>query len=174
RFGRLAEARPGLRVRAHLCDHGCVRVRWTGTPDVLATEGVDGAGVCAGIERASRFAERDPYRAATHNKGIMNGIDPVVIATGNDWRAVEAAAHAFAARRGRYEPLCCWRRTPDGRLEGRMELPLALGTVGGTLRVHSGARLAMKITGVGSAQELAMLAACAGMASNLAALRALA
>lgn len=174
RLAQLAVARPGLRILSNLCDRRCVRVRCTVPPDALATERFDGDEVCAAVVRASLFAERDPYRAATHNKGIMNGVDPVVIATGNDWRAVEAGAHAFAARNGRYEPLCTWRRTPDGSLEGRMELPLAVGTVGGTLRVHSGARFALRITGVNTAQELAMLAACAGVASNLAALRALA
>jgi hydroxymethylglutaryl-CoA reductase len=104
----------------------------------------------------------------------MNGIDPVAIATGNDWRAVEAGAHAFAARHGRYEPLCTWRRGDDGALVGFMEVPLALGTVGGTLRVHDGARFGLKVAGVDSAQELAMLAGCVGVASNFAALRALA
>ncbi len=173
RAAALAGARVGLRILSNLSDRRCVRVRCTVPAHVLATERFDGSEVCAAIARASRFAERDPYRAATHNKGIMNGVDPVVIATGNDWRAVEAGAHAFAARRGRYEPLCTWRAS-DGALEGRMELPLALGTVGGTLRLHAAARLALKIAGITSAQDLAMLAACAGVASNLAALRALA
>ena len=127
-----------------------------------------------GIVRASRFAEADPYRAATHNKGIMNGIDPVVIATGNDWRAVEAGAHAFAARTGVYQPLCIWRKNENGNLDGFLEIPLALGVVGGPARIHKGAALGLKMSGVSSAQELAMLAASVGMASNLAALRALA
>ena len=126
-----------------------------------------------GIVRASRFAERDPYRATTHNKGIMNGVDAVVIATGNDWRAVEAGAHAYAARSGRYAPLCVWRATATISV-GALEMPLALGTVGGPSRVHDGARLGLRIVGVSSATELAMVAACVGMASNLAALRALA
>ncbi|MCA9581888.1 MAG: 3-hydroxy-3-methylglutaryl-CoA reductase, partial [Myxococcales bacterium] len=120
------------------------------------------------------FAARDPYRAATHNKGIMNGIDAVVVATGNDWRAVEAGAHAFAARHGRYEPLCVWSKDGEGRLVGHLELPLALGIVGGPSRVHAGAQLALRASGSTSAQDLAMLVACVGMASNLAALRALA
>ena len=123
---------------------------------------------------ASRFAELDPYRAATHNKGILNGIDPVVLATGNDWRGVEAGAHAFAARTGVYRPLATWRAQEDGFLHGSLELPLAVGTVGGTLRVHPGARLALKLLCVRSAQELAMVIASVGLASNLAALRALA
>jgi len=133
----------------------------------------DGWDVIEGVVQASRFAERDPYRAATHNKGIMNGVDSVVLATGNDYRAVEAGAHAFAARTGRYQPLSTWKR--DGELlSGELVMPLALGTVGGTLRVHPTARLALKIGQVTSADDLAMLAASAGLASNLSALRALA
>ncbi|HEY5956980.1 MAG TPA: hydroxymethylglutaryl-CoA reductase [Polyangiaceae bacterium] len=128
--------------------------------------------VAEAIENASRFAERDPYRATTHNKGIMNGIDSVVIATGNDYRAVEAGAHAFAARSGAYRPLATWRRQGDG-LYGCMELPLALGIVGGTLRVHPTAQLALRLMRVSSASELAQIAAAAGLASNFAALRAL-
>ena len=108
---------------------------------------MDGEAVIDGIVNASRFAELDPYRAATHNKGIMNGIDAVVIATGNDWRAVEAGAHAFAARSRRYSPLAIWRRDGWRSRRGRLELPLALGTVGGTLRVHPAARLALRILG---------------------------
>jgi hydroxymethylglutaryl-CoA reductase len=122
---------------------------------------------------ASQFAEADPYRAATHNKGVMNGIDAVVLATGNDFRAVEAGAHAYAALSGRYRPLSVWRR--DGLdLVGELTLPLALGIVGGTLRVHPTARLALSLVGVECADDLALIAASVGLASNLAALRALA
>jgi hydroxymethylglutaryl-CoA reductase len=134
---------------------------------------MDGQAVIDGIVAASRFAELDPYRAATHNKGIMNGIDAVVIATGNDWRAVEAGAHAFAARSGQYSPLAVWRREGDA-LVGRLELPLALGTVGGTLRVHPAARLSLRLLGTDVAADLAMVTASVGLASNLAAVRALA
>jgi hydroxymethylglutaryl-CoA reductase len=134
---------------------------------------MDGQAVIDGIVNASRFAELDPYRAATHNKGIMNGIDAVVIATGNDWRAVEAGAHAFAARSGQYSPLSIWRRDGDS-LAGFLEMPLALGTVGGTLRVHPSARLSLKIAGVETSSALAAIAAAVGLASNLAAVRALA
>jgi hydroxymethylglutaryl-CoA reductase len=141
--------------------------------EVLATDDMDGSSVIDGIVNASRFAELDSYRAATHNKGIMNGIDAVVIATGNDWRAVEAGAHAFAARAGRYAPLSIWRREGDA-LIGFLELPLALGTVGGTLRVHPSARLSLAIMGVTEASQLAACAAAVGLASNLAAVRALA
>lgn len=174
RAAELAGARVGLRILSNLSDRRNVRVRCAIATRDLAFDGYSGEDVRDRIVRASEFAERDPYRAATHNKGIMNGIDPVVIATGNDWRAVEAGAHAFAARNGRYAPLCTWRRGDDGALVGQMEIPLALGTVGGTLRVHDGARFGLRVAGVESAQELAMLAACVGVASNLAALRALA
>jgi len=173
RVAAIAEARVGLRILSNLCDKRCVRVRCEVHADALATGEMNGADVIDGIVAASRFAELDPYRAATHNKGIMNGIDAVVIATGNDWRAVEAGAHAFAARTGRYSPLAVWRRSGD-RLEGKIELPLALGTVGGTLRVHPAARVSLRLLGVTDAQELAGIAAAVGLASNLAAVRALA
>ncbi len=129
----------GLRILSNLADKRCVRVSCRVHGDELATDEMSGSAVIDGIVNASRFAELDPYRAATHNKGIMNGVDAVVIATGNDWRAVEASAHAFAARTGKYQPLAVWRRDGDA-VVGRLELPLALGTVGGTLRVHPAAR----------------------------------
>jgi hydroxymethylglutaryl-CoA reductase len=146
-------------------------VKGTAPAVLLATDSIAGPEVCDRIVDASRFAERDPYRATTHNNGIMNGVDPVVIATGNDWRAVEAGAHAYAAKSGVYRPLAIWRKTPEGGLEGSIDLPLALGIVGGTIRVHPGAKAAMKLLGVKTATELAMVAA-AGLASNR--LRALA
>jgi len=125
------------------------------------------------IEEASRFAELDPYRAATHNKGVLNGVDAVLVATGNDWRAVEAGAHAWAARSGRYEPLSRWRA--DGSaLEGVLEMPMAVGTVGGATRVHPTARAALKILGTTSSDELARVLVAVGLVQNLAALRALA
>lgn len=188
--GRIAlwtGGRIGLRILSNLADTRCVRIRCAIPPSALAAEGHAAERVRDGIVRASEFASRDPYRAATHNKGIMNGIDPVVIATGNDWRAVEAGAHAYAARNGRYAPLATWRISrgalneakpaqgeEEGWIVGEMELPLQLGIVGGTLRVHEGARFGLMATGVETAQELAMLAASMGLASNLAALRALA
>lgn len=180
----LAAGRLGLRILTNLCDRRRVRVTCRIPAEGLAKlpDGVDpqsfdideeATRIASAIEQASRFAELDPYRAATHNKGIMNGIDSVVIATGNDYRAVEAGAHAYAARRGRYSPLATWRR--DGSsLNGSLELPLSLGTVGGTLRVHPTAQLALKILGIDSATELAEIAASAGLASNFSALRALA
>jgi hydroxymethylglutaryl-CoA reductase len=173
RAAAIAGARVGLRILTNLCDKRCVRVRCRVPAADLATGDMAGTDVVDGIVNASRFAELDPYRAATHNKGIMNGIDAVVIATGNDWRAVEAGAHAYAARSGRYAPLAVWRRDGDS-VEGKLELPLALGTVGGTLRVHPAARLSLRILGVTDAQELAGVAAAVGLASNLAAVRALA
>ena len=178
RVAELTRGQVGLRILSNLCDKRCVRVRCSVPVNALVADNSDGtnagASVRDGVVRASRFAEADPYRAATHNKGIMNGIDPVVLATGNDWRAAEASAHAFAARDGVYKPLCTWRQGKNGNLEGSMEIPLALGIVGGPARMHKGAALGLKLTGVSSSQELAMLVACVGMASNLAALRALA
>lgn len=181
RVRELAGGRMGLRILTNLTDRRMVRVRASVPVEALAAEGFAGAEVAEGIARASRFAELDPYRAATHNKGIMNGVDPVVIATGNDWRAVEAGAHAYAANLGAtkadgsrgYGPLCTWKVAGDVCV-AELTMPLSLGTVGGTLRVHDAAQLALEIAGVASAQELAMLAASVGVASNLAALRALA
>jgi len=172
-LAEIAGGRVGLRILSNLCDKRCVRVSCQVPADGLATDAMSGDEVVDGIVNASRFAELDPYRAATHNKGIMNGIDAVVIATGNDWRAAEAGAHAFAARTGRYRPLAVWRRDGD-HLRGTLELPLALGTVGGTLRVHPAARLSLRMLGVTDAQVLATIAASVGLASNLAAVRALA
>jgi hydroxymethylglutaryl-CoA reductase len=173
RIAAIAEARVGLRILSNLCDKRCVRVRCRVGADDLATEDMSGSDVIDGMVAASRFAELDPYRAATHNKGIMNGVDAVAIATGNDWRAIEAGAHAYAARSGRYAPLAIWRRDGDF-IEGRLEMPIALGTVGGTLRVHPAARLSLRLVGVTGAQQLAAIAASVGLASNLAAIRALA
>jgi hydroxymethylglutaryl-CoA reductase len=173
RVAELAGGQSGLRILTNLCDRRCVRVRARVPARALAAGGMDGAAVRDGIVAASRFAEDDPYRAATHNKGIMNGVDAVVIATGNDWRGVEAGAHAFAAAGGRYRPLAVWR-AEDGDLAGRLELPMAVGTVGGTLHAHAGARLALRLAGVTDAATLAMIIGSAGLASNLAALRALA
>jgi len=168
RLAELATARAGLRILTNLSDRRCARVRAR-----VPLEPLGGADVADGIVAASRFAELDPYRAATHNKGIMNGVDAVLVATGNDWRGVEAGAHAYAARSGRYLPLSTWRRQGEV-LEGSLEIPMAVGTVGGALRAHAGARLALELCEVGSAAELGAIAAAAGLATNLAALRALA
>ena len=176
KVARLARGRSGLRILTNLCDRRRVRVSARVPASALATESFDGAAVRDGIVAASRFAEDDPYRAATHNKGIMNGVDAVVIATGNDWRGVEAGAHAFAAADGRYRPLAVWRQENKGGgdLVGSLEMPMAVGTVGGTLHAHAGARLAQRLLGVTDAKQLAMIVGSAGLASNLAALRALA
>jgi hydroxymethylglutaryl-CoA reductase len=173
RLAAISRGRFGLRILSNLCDKRCVRVRCCVPAAELASEEMKGSDVIAGIVNASRFAELDPYRAATHNKGIMNGVDAVTIATGNDWRAVEAGAHAFAARSGQYSPLATWRGE-NGALVGRLELPMALGTVGGTLRVHPAARLSIRMLGITNAGELAEVAAAVGLASNLAAVRAMA
>ncbi|MEO0326060.1 MAG: hydroxymethylglutaryl-CoA reductase, degradative [Myxococcota bacterium] len=173
---RLAELSGGevaLRILTNLCDRRLVRVRAHVPLEALAMDARSGEAVRDGIVRASHIAERDPYRATTHNKGVMNGVDAAVVASGNDWRAVEAAAHAWAGRGEGYAPLCTWRRADDGGLVGALEMPLSLGIVGGPTRVHRGAQLALQIADVASAQELAMLVGCVGMASNLAALRAL-
>jgi hydroxymethylglutaryl-CoA reductase len=133
-----------------------------------------GLDVAQGIVEAWAFAAADPYRAATHNKGVMNGIDAVVIATGNDWRAVEAGAHAYAARTGRYTSLTTWGLDDQGHLAGSIELPLAVGIVGGATRAHPTARLSLKILGVTSGPQLGEVMAAVGLAQNLAAIRALA
>jgi hydroxymethylglutaryl-CoA reductase len=140
----------------------------------LAFKDFSGEAVRDGIIQAWAFAAADPYRAATHNKGIMNGIDPVLIATGNDWRAVEAGAHAYAARDGQYTSLSTWGVDPAGNLVGTLEMPLALGTVGGATRVHPGAQASLRLMGVQSAGALAEVIVSVGLAQNLAALRALA
>ncbi|MCU0522496.1 MAG: hydroxymethylglutaryl-CoA reductase, degradative [Anaerolineae bacterium] len=165
---------PYLRILSNLADHRLAHARVAIPEEVLAFEAFTGAQVAEGIELAWAFAAADPYRAATNNKGIMNGVDAVVLATGNDWRAVEAGAHAYAARSGQYTSLSTWRRDGAGMLVGDLELPLALGTVGGATRVHPTAQVALKIMGVRSAGELAQVVASVGLAQNLAALRALA
>jgi len=125
-----------------------------------------------GIEEATLFAKADPYRAATHNKGVLNGIDPILIATGNDWRAVEAGIHTYAARSGKYQPVTDWFM--DGKdLIGRIEVPMAVGTVGGVTRLHPVARVALKILGVENAEELGRICAAVGLVQNLGALKAL-
>jgi hydroxymethylglutaryl-CoA reductase len=126
------------------------------------------------VIEAWAFAAVDPYRAATHNKGIMNGVDAVILATGNDWRAIEAGAHAYAARNGNYTSLSTWGKDDAGNLVGKLEMPMAVGIVGGATRVHPAARAALKLMGVNSASELAEIAVSVGLAQNLAALRALA
>jgi hydroxymethylglutaryl-CoA reductase len=164
-----------LRILSNLADRRLARARCAIPVEALAFDDFDGTRVARGIVEAWAFAAIDPYRAATHNKGVMNGIDAVLIATGNDWRAVEAGAHAYAARSGRYTSLSKWTLDDKaGELIGTLELPLVVGTVGGATRVHPMARVALKILGVQSARELAEIIAAVGLAQNLAAIRALA
>ena len=137
-------------------------------------ESLGGEAVVDGIAYASAFAAADPYRAATHNKGAMNGIIAVVLATGNDHRAIEAGAHAYAALKGPYTSISQWTKNKNGDLEGTIELPMAVGLIGGAVKTHPIARIAMKILGVKSANEFAEVLAAVGLAQNLAALRALA
>lgn len=159
----------GLRILSNLPLRRMVRIS-----GAVSAEAVGGAELADGIVRASRFAELDCLRAATHNKGIMNGIDAVALALGQDWRAIEASAHAYAALSGQYRPLATWRRGEDDGLVGTLEMPMAVATVGGATRVHPGARACFELLGVQGARELAVVMAAVGLASNLAALKALA
>lgn len=158
----------GLRILSNLPLRRLVHIECDVSADMLG-----GEALADGIVRASRFAEMDPFRASTHNKGIMNGIDAVALALGQDWRAIEAGAHAFAGLGREYRPLATWTRTAAG-LHGTMELPLAVGTVGGSVQAHPGVRAAMELVRVDGSRQLAVVMAAAGLASNLAALRALA
>lgn len=158
-----------LRILSNLADKRLARVRAE-----IDKEALGGDEIVDGIVWAYRFAEADPYRAATHNKGIMNGIVPVVIATGNDSRAIESGAHAYAARKGHYGSLTQWEKNQMGNLVGSIELPMAVGLVGGATKVHPIAKIAVKILGVKSAVELGEVIAAVGLAQNLTALRALA
>ncbi|MFQ5943957.1 MAG: hydroxymethylglutaryl-CoA reductase, degradative [Anaerolineales bacterium] len=174
RIEALTGGRAHLRILSNLADRRLARATCSLQPDTLAFGEFTGEQVRDGVVEAWAFAAVDPYRAATHNKGIMNGVDAVVIATGNDWRAVEAGAHAYAVRDGRYQPLSRWWVGENGELKGELELPLALGTIGGATSVHPGARDALMVIGVEKAHELAEVVASVGLAQNLAALRALA
>jgi hydroxymethylglutaryl-CoA reductase len=162
-----------LRILSNLADRRLARAKCSIPAQALAFGEYSGEEVVRGIVEAHVFAAHDPYRAATHNKGIMNGIDAVALACGQDWRAIEAGAHAYAARDGRYVPLSSWAQDREGNLVGTLELPLAVGTVGGATRVHPGARVALKLLRVQSARELAEVMAAVGLAQNLGALRAL-
>jgi len=163
-----------LRILSNLADRRLARAHCTVPVEALAFGDFPGERVAQGIVEAWALAAADPYRAATHNKGIMNGVDAVVIAAGNDWRAVEAGAHAYAARSGRYTSLSTWACDDQGNLVGTLEMPLAVGIVGGATRAHPTAQVALKILGVKTARELAEVIIAVGLAQNLAALRALA
>lgn len=171
---RISGGRVNLRILSNLSDRRLARASGSIPASALTNDSATGGQVVDAILEAAAFAEVDPYRAATHNKGIMNGIDAVMLATGNDWRAVEAGAHAYAARNGRYRSLTRWRKDAAGDLQGSIEIPLATGIVGGATRVHHGAKVALKLLGVQSARELAEVAAAVGLAQNFAAMRALA
>jgi hydroxymethylglutaryl-CoA reductase len=163
-----------LRILSNLADRRLASASCTIPLSELAFGEYTGAEVRQGVIAAWAFAAADPYRAATHNKGIMNGVDAVVIATGNDWRAVEAGAHAYAARDGSYTSLSTWGVDDQGNLVGSLEMPMAVGIVGGATKVHPAARAALKLMAVESASDLAEIIVSVGLAQNLAALRALA
>lgn len=163
-----------LRILSNLADLRLARATVRIPEAALATPEFSGKRMIDGIIDAYTFAAIDPYRATTHNKGIMNGIDPVVVATGNDWRAIEAGAHAYAARGGRYTSLTTWEVSKDNELVGSIEMPMALGLVGGATKTHPLAQWSLRLMGVESAQELAEVTVAVGLAQNMAALRALA
>jgi len=167
-LARWTGGRPLLRILSNLADRRVVRARATWTCAAIGGDKVRDAMVSA-----YHFADNDPYRAATHNKGIMNGVSAVVLATGNDTRAVEAGAHAFAARTGRYRSLSSWEVTAEGELTGTLELPLAVGLVGGAVKIHPTARVLLAIMQVGSAEQLARMIAAVGLAQNFGAMKAL-
>jgi hydroxymethylglutaryl-CoA reductase len=170
----ISGGRVHLRILSNLADRRLARVRCTIPLNELAFGEHSAESVRDGILAAWAFAAADPYRAATHNKGIMNGVDAVVIATSNDWRAIEAGAHAYAARSGRYTSLSTWGADAQGNLVGTLEMPMAVGIVGGATKVHPTARAALNLMGVTNAAELAEIIVSVGLAQNLAALRALA
>ncbi|MEM0024142.1 MAG: hydroxymethylglutaryl-CoA reductase, degradative, partial [Thermofilaceae archaeon] len=166
---RITGGKTLLRIISNLADRRLVR-SWV----KVYKEDIGGEEVVDAIVDAWAFAASDPYRAATHNKGIMNGVIAVALATAQDHRAIEAGAHAYAARDGRYRPLTVWDKDPDGNLVGTLEMPMAVGIIGGAIRTHPVARIALKILGVKSAKELAEVMGAVGLAQNFAALRALA
>lgn len=171
---RFSGGRVHLRILSNLADRRLAKATCTIPLAALGFDSFTPQNVRDGIIEAWAFAAADPYRAATHNKGIMNGVDAVVLATGNDWRAVEAGAHAYAARAGRYTSLSRWEVDEDGNLKGSLEMPMAVGIVGGATRTHPAAQAALKLMKITSAAELAEIIVSVGLAQNLAALRALA
>ncbi|MBI5035953.1 hydroxymethylglutaryl-CoA reductase, degradative [Candidatus Micrarchaeota archaeon] len=174
---KLSGGKVRLRIISNLAVHRTVKAKTVWTKEALeeSTKGAfKGSEVVGAVLDAYAFAEADPYRACTHNKGAMNGIDAVLIATGNDWRAVEAGAHAFASLSGEYKPLTKYYKNEKGDLVGEIELPMAIGIVGGATKTHPLAKIALKIMGVTKASELAEIIAAVGLTQNFAALRALA
>ncbi len=166
---KLSEGRANLRIISNLADRRVARASVR-----VSKEALGGEAVVDGIVDAYAFAAADPYRCATHNKGVMNGVTAVCLATGNDTRAIEAGAHAYASRTGHYSPLTRWSKNDDGDLEGFIEMPAAVGIIGGITSVHPTAKICLKILGVKTAKELGEVMASVGLAQNLAALRALA
>jgi hydroxymethylglutaryl-CoA reductase len=158
-----------LRILSNLSDKRLARAR-----AVWPAEAIGGPAVVDGMVSAYHFAEADPYRAATHNKGVMNGITACVLATGNDTRAIESGAHAYAARSGRYSSLTRWEKTAEGDLAGILEMPMAVGLIGGATKVHPVAQACIKMLGVKTADQLARIITAVGLAQNFAALRVLA
>lgn len=169
RIEQITGGRVYLRIISNLADLRLARAK-----AVFKAQEIGGAEVVEGIIQAAALAEVDPYRAATHNKGIMNGVTAVVLATGNDTRAVEAGAHAYASISGRYKSLTRYEKNKDGDLVGSIEMPAAVGLVGGATRVHPVARAVVKILGLKSADQLSRIIVSVGLAQNFAALRALA
>ena len=165
----LTGGRVFLRIVSNLATYRLAKAR-----AVFAKEALGGEEVVDGVLQAYAFAAADPYRCATHNKGVMNGVIAVALATANDTRALESGAHAYAAIGGSYKPLTHWERTVDGDLLGRIELPVAVGTIGGATAVHPVAKICRKILGVQTARELGEVMAAVGLAQNLAAMKALA
>ncbi len=163
----------GLRILSNLADRRVARARVALPVDLLAQDDVEGQEAAEGIASAWRFAYADPYRAATHNKGVMNGIDAAALATGNDWRAIEAGAHAYAARDGQYRPLTTWK-VREGVLHGAIAVPMQVGTVSGAIRVHPTVQASLRLAAVNGARDLSVLMAAVGLVQNLGALRALA
>ena len=174
RIEAITGGRVHLRILSNLADRRLARSRCTIPVAELAFDDYTGEQVRDGIIEAYAFAASDPYRSATHNKGIMNGVDAVVIATGNDWRAIEAGAHAYAVKNGKYTSLSTWGVDAEGNLVGTLEMPMAVGIVGGATKVHPAAGASVKMMGVKTAAELAEIIVSVGLAQNLAALRALA
>ena len=174
-LGRITGGKVNLRIMSNLATHRMARVEAKWTPDSMADSGGEnGEGIIQGIIEAYNFACADPYRAATHNKGVMNAISAVAVACGQDWRAVEAGCHSWVAYdQGKYGSMTRWNVDEEGNLVGTMECPMAVGIVGGASKVHPVAKTNLKLLGVNSAQELAGVLACAGLAQNLGALRAL-
>ena len=164
----LTEGKVSMRVLSNLSTERLVTVETK-----IDAEALGGAKIVEDIVKAYSFAAADPYRAATHNKGIMNGVSSLLMATNNDTRAVEAGAHAYAALSGRYLPLSSWKRDGEGSLIGELEMPMAVGIIGGAISTHPTAKLALRILGVQSAEKLGQVAAATGLGCNLGALHVL-